>query len=65
MPQRHRQWPPKVLDGRVEESGKGKRSERRHADPVPMRAQPGHGQASFDSYADALTWATKKLHAKQ
>jgi hypothetical protein len=46
MPERHRQRPArKVLDDRVEESGKGKGGERRHADPVPMPAQPGHGRA--------------------
>jgi hypothetical protein len=46
MPEGHRQGPAgKVLDDRVEETGKGKGGERRHADPMPMPAQPGHGRA--------------------
>jgi hypothetical protein len=44
MPERHRQRPArKILDDRVEETGKGKGGERRHPDPMPMPAQPGHG----------------------
>jgi len=47
MPERHRQRPARqVLDDRVEETGKGKGGERRHADLMPVPAQPGHGRAS-------------------